>query len=254
MKLSVVIPAHNEEDVIGTMVHMLLAVYDKEILQCIVVDDSSSDTTPKIVRALAKKDKRIKLIRRKPPNGVGRAIREGLKHVDKKATHILTMDADFIRNIPDLTEFFDRIDSCDGLIGSRYKIQHSLVRYPWVKKVFNRSYHVIARLIYGVKQADLTNNFKFYKKEVFDALPLTAHDYAINAETGLYPILLGYNIGEVPITWYARQRGEGESKFELFNVAQYTSSYFSVLVKAMDIKSTPWSPLLHLFNTLLKLL
>jgi dolichol-phosphate mannosyltransferase len=232
MKLSVVIPARNEEEVIEPLVIMLLRVFDEYIHQIIVVDDGSTDNTVMIVKKLSKKDSRVELFSRTPPHGVGRALRDGLKRVKKTATHILTLDADFTRNIPDLFPFFEKINECDGIIGSRYMEKYSLVRYPELKKFFNRSFHLLVRLLYGVNQHDLTNNFKFYKKEVFDALPLSATDYAINAETGLYPILLGYNILELPVIWFARGKNMGQSKFKLLSVAP---GYIQVLRKAKNI-------------------
>lgn len=232
MRLSVIIPARNEAEVIRPMLTMLARVFDKEIIEIIVVDDGSTDDTKKIVSEMHNEDKRIICISRRPPHGVGRAIRDGLKHVKKDATHILTLDADFTRNIPDLFPFFDKIKSCDGIIGSRYMEEYSLVRYPGLKKFFNRSFHALVRLFFGVKHHDLTNNFKLYKKEVFDHLPLTSTDYAINAETGLYPILLGYTIQELPVIWFARGKNMGSSKFKLLSVAP---GYINVLVKAQKI-------------------
>jgi dolichol-phosphate mannosyltransferase len=235
MNTTVILPARNEADSIGIMIKMLLAVYPESIKKVIVVDDGSRDKTAAIVAAIAKKDKRVSLIRRSPPHGVGLTIREGLKNVPLNSDYILSLDADFIRNIPDLELFFTKINEYDGLIGSRYMRSHSLIRYPYVKKICNRVFHLLVRLMYGVKQHDLTNNFKLYKKSVFDTLQLTATDFAINAETGLYPILLGYKIKELPVTWYAREDGMGVSKFNLFQVA---SSYFTVLIKSGKYSQT----------------
>ena len=229
MRVSVILPARNETGVIRKMVTMMLALYSKYILEIIVVDDGSTDDTAKIVKSIAKHDHRVKLISRASPHGVGLAIRTGLKHVSKQATHIFSLDSDFIRNLPDLEDFFIRIKDYDGLIGSRYLRQHSLIRYPATKKFFNRCFHLLVRLLYGVSNADLTNNFKLYKKSVFDRLSLSADGYAVNAETGLYPILLGFHIGEIPVTWYARDDDMGFSKFNLLKVA---SGYIGILVNA----------------------
>jgi glycosyltransferase involved in cell wall biosynthesis len=223
------------------MVIMLLSVYGKWITHVIVVDDCSTDRTAKLVRSMAEKDNRIILISRTPPGGVGLAIREGLKAVPRSTTHILTMDADFIRNIPDLFDFFDRIDGLDGLIGSRYIAPHSLVRYPLFKKFCNRLFHLVVRLIFGVNHKDLTNNFKLYKKSVYKSLPLTKDNFAVNAETGLYPVLLGYDIREIPVTWYAREEDMGLSKFNILKVA---SGYVSVIIEALSFSHTPQARLL----------
>ena len=242
MKVAVVIPARNEEEVIGKMLSLLIAVYDKIISQIVVVNDGSHDRTAGIVSQAARGDRRIKLINRRPPHGVGFALREGLTHVTPQADYILTIDADFIRNIPDLTDFFSHIGKYDGLIGSRYKDPYSLIRYPFFKKVANRAFHWLVRFFLGVKHSDLTNNFKLYRKQVFDNLALTAGDYAVNAETGLYPILMGYNIGELPVTWFARDRSMGRSKFKLLSVAP---GYARILLRASVMSKHPWARLLQ---------
>jgi glycosyltransferase involved in cell wall biosynthesis len=244
MKVTVILPAHNEEAVIGKMILMLLAVYSKWIAHVIVVDDCSSDRTPAIVRALQKSDKRIILIRRKPPGGVGLAIRDGLAAVPPDTTHILSIDADFIRNIPDLFEFFDRINYCDGLIGSRYIKPHSLIRYPMFKKICNRMFHLVIRLVFGIKHKDISNNFKLYKKSVFNSLPLTKTNFAVNAETGIYPILMGFDIREIPVTWYAREDDMGFSKFNILKVA---TGYISVIIDALAYSKNPQARILNRF-------
>jgi len=249
MKVALVLPARDEEAVIGKMVTMMLAVYDAFITHVIVVDDGSRDQTARIVASLAKKDPRITLLRHHPPYGVGLAIREGLSHVPKGTTHILSMDADFLRNVPDLFDFFALIPRYDGLIGSRYVARYSLIHYPFLKRVFNRIFHAMVRLIYGVTTKDLTNNFKLYKKEVFDALPLSATDFGINAETGLYPVLMGYRIGEIPVAWYARERDMGKSKFRLLGVAP---SYIRVLVRAAQFSKRPSARFIRLLCSLKK--
>ncbi|MBI3955358.1 glycosyltransferase family 2 protein, partial [Candidatus Gottesmanbacteria bacterium] len=218
-KVSIIIPARNEEKIIDKMCLILLTLYDKYITEIIVVDDNSTDKTAFIIDKLKITHPKIKLIKRKPPNGVGLAIRDGLKQVSNKSSHIFTIDADFIQNVIDLEEFFLKVNQYDGLIGSRYLSKNSLVNYPLLKKVFNRSFHLLVRLLLGIKHKDLTNNFKIYRKELYLSLPLAANDYSINAETGLYPILMGKNIGEISVVWFARSRNMGTSKFNLLKVA-----------------------------------
>lgn len=230
IKTSVILPARNEEQTIGKMCLSLLALYDKYINEIIVVNDNSTDKTAGVVSRLMKTHPKIKLLNRTPPSGVGLAIRTGLKNVNKKSNYIFTLDADFIRNITDIEEFFNQIDSFDGLIGSRYKEKNSLVNYPPLKKFFNRSFHLLVKVLLGIKHTDLTNNFKLYKKDLYLSLSLTANDYSINAQTGLYPILMGKKIGEIPVVWFARSRNMGYSKFNLIKVAP---GYVKVLLEVM---------------------
>lgn len=233
IKLSIVVPAHNEEENIGKLISAFFKNYRNYINEFIVVNDGSSDETKYVVETLARRNKKIKLINRKPPNGVGLAIRDGIKHVDKKSTHILTMDADFIENVKDLKKFFVEIHNYDGLVGSRYLKPHSLVRYPAFKKFANRSFHFLCNVFLGIKQKDLTNNFKFYNAEIFKRIPMESSNFSINAETGIYPIIYKYKIGEIPVKWIGRTASMGVSKFKVLRVGP---DYIRVLLKSMAVK------------------
>lgn len=233
IKLSIVIPAHNEENNLPKLVKAFFKKYPTEILEILIVNDGSTDKTKEVCKKLKKTFKKIRVINRKPPNGVGLAIREGVRSVNKKCTHVLTLDADFIENVKDIKRFFKIIDNYDGLVGSRYLLPDSLVRYPYIKRVANRGFHTLCLILLGINQKDLTNNFKFYKKEIFEAIPLSSKNFSINAETGIYPIIYGYKIGEVPVKWIGRTASMGLSKFKLVEVGP---DYIKVLSKAFLMK------------------
>ena len=104
-----------------------------------------------------------------------------------------------------------------------------MVNYPLMKKIMNSSFHFIVRALFHIRQKDLTNNFKLYKVEIIRGLPWKSDDFAINAETGIFPIVAGYNIAEVPVSWIQREAGMGKSKFHLFKVGR---SYIKVIGRA----------------------
>ena len=233
MKISIILPAHNEEENISIIVPKLLKAYPKFLNEIIIVNDNSTDGTKDVALRLTKKyGRKIKLINRKKPNGVGYAIRDGIKAVSASSDWILTMDSDFIDNIDDIKKFIDKAkEGYDGIIGSRFLKKHSLINYPLTKSIANRMYHFLLHHVIGIKQSDVTNNFKLYKKEVFNAISLEARNFAINAETGLLPIVHGYKIAEVQVIW--KQRDFGKSKFVVFKLAP---SYLKVFFKILKMK------------------
>jgi len=228
MKLSVILAARNEEENIPKLVSELLKTLNKYILEIIVVNDVSTDGTASIVKDLMKKYRKVKLINRLPPPGVGRAIRTGFANISKKCDWVLTMDSDFISNVPEIIPMLEQVGQNDGVIGSRYMPKGKLVNYPFLKMVSNRIYHLLLRLMLGINQYDLTNNFKLYKREIITSIKWQSDDFAINAETGLFPILKGYKIVEVPVSW--TQRSYGKSHFKVFKLAP---SYIKVFFRAL---------------------
>ena len=73
------IPCHNEEMNVGPLIERILDLYGEYVHEIIPVDDSSTDRTREVIAELAAKDARIKPVYRSPPNGVGRAISDGLR-------------------------------------------------------------------------------------------------------------------------------------------------------------------------------
>ena len=66
------------------------------------------------------------------------------------------------------------------------------------------------------------------RKEVVDRMELEQPGFAINAETGLQPLLMGYAVKEVPISWINRTPDMGLSSFKLVKVG---GGYWQVLIK-----------------------
>lgn len=219
-EISFILPAHNEEEVIGKMVEGLLSRYRDKIMEIIVVDDSSTDNTSSVVESIAKRDNKIRLIKKGPPSGVGYAIMAGFKNVNPKAGYVLIMDSDFLDSISDVGKLISRMEegNCDGVIGSRFTKGGKLEGYPLLKKIMNRSFHFIVRILFGIRQEDLTNNFKLFKREIVEKMPWHSGGFSINAETGILPIVAGYYISEVPVSWIGRSEEMGKSKFNLFKV------------------------------------
>ncbi|MDD5680986.1 MAG: glycosyltransferase family 2 protein [Candidatus Omnitrophica bacterium] len=218
--LSIILIAHNEEAVIGQMVDALLSHYGKELLEIIVVDDSSTDNTSALVEARMKQSRKVRLIKKGPPSGVGYAIRTGFANVSPNTDYVLSMDSDFLENIDDVGTMIRKIEEekLDGVIGSRFTEGGRLVGYPSDKKLMNRGYHFLVRAMFRIKQKDLTNNFKLYKADIVRKMPWRSTGFSMNAETGMLPIIFGYQVGEVPVAWINRSAEMGKSKFKLFKV------------------------------------
>jgi len=132
-----------------------------------------------------------------------------------------------------LTGLFDAADQgADVAIGSRFSRDSVLLNYPFTKILANRVFHVFARILFRKYLRDLTNNLKLMKKEVACNLHLESHDFAANAETGLQPLLLGYKVVEVPISWINRSVDMGFSSFNLFNTGpNYLKVFFRLFYR-----------------------
>lgn len=225
--VSVVIPCHNEEMNIEPLVTRLRDLFGEYLHEIILVDDNSTDATRAVIERLAAEDFRIKPFIRRPPNGVGLAVRDGY-HV-ATGRYVLSMDCDFQHLLPEIRDILDAaaMYGYDVVVGSRFSPHSVLLNYPFLKIVANRGFHLLARIVLLRSFRDLTNNLKLLKREVVEQLILTQPGFAINAETGLQPLVMGYTVKEVPISWINRTPDMGTSSFRLARVG---GDYFRVLI------------------------
>lgn len=215
--VSVVVPCHNEQMNVGPLVTRLRSLFDPYIHEIILVDDNSQDETRAVIQALSNEDPRIKPVYRSPPNGVGLALAEGMRV--SSGRYVLSMDCDFQHLLPEVRELFDAIvEGYDVAVGSRFSRHSVLLNYPFQKIVANRAFHVIANVLLRARFRDLTNNLKLMRRPVVTRLKLLERGFAVNAEIGLQPLLMGYKVKEVPISWIGRGVDMGSSSFRILRV------------------------------------
>jgi dolichol-phosphate mannosyltransferase len=224
---SVVVPCHNEEANIPGLIDALLGMYGDYIAEIIVVNDNSVDRTAEVTREISERDSRVKLVDRKPPNGVGLALKDGFAAATGR--YILTMDCDFGQIVPEFRDLFDAVAAGrDGAIGSRFSHESILINYPFFKIICNRAFHVLVNMLLPGRVRDVSNNLKLFRAEILKNLDIEEPDFAANAETGLKPLLSGYDIQEVPVSWINRTIDMGDSSFRVVKVAP---SYFWALCR-----------------------
>jgi glycosyltransferase involved in cell wall biosynthesis len=212
--ISVVVPCHNEEMNVGPLVDGLLRHYDEYLHEIVLVDDNSKDRTREVMQDLAAREPRVRPYFRTPPNGVGRALADGVRQ--STGRYVLLMDCDFLHILPELREMFDATaEGADVVLGSRFSRDSVLINYPLQKILCNRSFHVLLNMLFHRRIRDVTNNLKLMRREVIDDLDIQSAWFAANAETGLKPLLMGYRVRPVPISWINRTPEMGQSSFSL---------------------------------------
>lgn len=234
--VSFVVPSHNEEMNVGPLVDSILKHYREYVHEILIVNDNSTDDTAEVTREIARCEPCVKLVDRTPPNGVGRALRDGYAAATGK--YILTMDCDFVQIVPELRDLFDAVASgYDGAIGSRFTHESIMVNYPFLKILCNRTFHLLARIILRCSVRDISNNLKLYRAEVLKNLEISQPHFAANAETGLKPVMAGYRIKEVPVSWINRTVEMGKSSFRIFGVGpQYLLALWDVIVSSRRLR------------------
>lgn len=215
MKLSVLIPAHNEEECIEATVSELYAELrangiDHEIL---IVNDNSTDGTQAIVERLNTTIPSVRYVNSVPPSGYGLAVRRGLEEYTGDAVAIYMADASDTPE--DLVRFFRVMESTgtDCVFGSRFMNGSRVVDYPLPKLVLNRLANVFIQVLFRLRYNDMTNAFKLFRRGTIDGLhPILSHHFNLTVELPLKAIVRGYEYEIVPNAWINRKTGVSKLK------------------------------------------
>ena len=237
MKLSIVIPAHNEEDCIGQTIKEIVLELEKEKIshEIIAVNDSSTDSTPKVLEELTKSYSTLRIINRKPPCGFGRAIRDGLSSITGDAVGVVM--GDLSDDPKDIVKCFRKIEEgYDCVFGSRFMKGSKVHDYPIIKLTINRLANTFIQALFLTKANDVTNAFKLYKTEVIRAVePIQALFFNITVEIPLKALARGFSYVQIPINWYGRK--SGVSKMHIRDLSRkYLFTVFYVWLEKILLK------------------
>jgi dolichol-phosphate mannosyltransferase len=217
MKLSVVLPAYNEE---GSIEETLRALYaqlhaeqiDHEIL---VVNDNSKDNTLGLLTSLQADIPTLVVHTNHGPNGFGYAIRYGLERFSGDC--VAVMMSDLSDDPADLVAFYRKMvaENLDCVFGSRFIRGGATYDYPKHKYIINRLANTLIRLLVGIPYNDSTNAFKMYRKHTIDGLkPFLSAHFNLTIELPLKAITRGYSWAVLPNSWRNRKAGESNLKIK----------------------------------------
>ena len=215
-KLTVVIPARDEEGCIASTVeHLNLELRLREIPhEIVVVDDGSRDSTWEILETLKSRMPALAAVRNPGPHGFGRAIVYGLNHMTGDA--VVVMMADESDDCRDVVRYWQILnEGWECVFGSRFVSGGGTIDYPQFKLFINRLVNFGIRLLFRIPLNDTTNAFKAYRRTVIDGCrPLIAPHFNLTVELPLKSIVRGYSWTVIPITWRNRRTGEAKLKLK----------------------------------------
>ena len=206
MKLTLLIPTYNEEEIIKSTLIQVLNYLSKQKYswEVLVVDDGSTDNTPKIVEGFRKKGVRLETLSEN--KGKGAALKVGVKSAGGE--YIIFSDADLSVPIENIERFLHELDKQDVVIGSRRASGAIIeVHQPWLRENMGRVFTYISKIITNTKISDFTCGFKGFAavvaKDIFERSQVERWSY--DAEILYLASKLGYSIKELPVTWKNRK-------------------------------------------------
>jgi len=174
MKLSVVIPAYNEEKRIAGTLDVYLAALDREFggdFEALIVCDGCLDRTPEIVRSFAARHPAVRLLTFPRRLGKGGGVRAGFEV--SRGEIVGFVDADGAFPVEDVLRLIRAVEAgADCAIASKWKGRRFFkVSEPFFRKAGSRALSVFLRLAFGLRQSDTQAGCKFFKGNVLRSLP-----------------------------------------------------------------------------------
>jgi glycosyltransferase involved in cell wall biosynthesis len=207
MFLSVIIPVWNEETTLGIIVPRIADLdFDKQI---IIVDDFSSDETPRVIEALKSRyGSMIKSFRHEKNMGKGAGISTALAAVEGDI--IIIQDADLEYHPEDYPVALRLIEQgwADAVFGSRFLGPHRVFLY-W-HYLANKTLTFIVNVISNSILSDMETGFKVFRADVFKSLSIESFKFDFEVEVTMKLLRRKYRVYEIPITYTGRTYSEGK--------------------------------------------
>jgi glycosyltransferase involved in cell wall biosynthesis len=195
VRVSVIIPTHNEAQAIG---HVLGDLPADLVTEVIIVDSNSTDGTPDLARSMGAR------VIEEPRRGYGRACLTGLANTQNPDV-VVFLDGDYSDRPSELPAILAPIieGRADITLGSRFSGKISRGALPWHQSFGNHLAAGLIRLLYNVKVSDL-GPFRAGRAHVLRALALEETTYGWAVEMILKGAVAGFRIVEVSVSYYPR--------------------------------------------------
>ena len=205
MKLSIIIPAYNEEKRIIPVLedyHQFFKEKLKKDFQMIVIPNNCSDKTTEIVKDYCRTKPQIKQFEIKEYSGKGGAVMRGFKEAEGDL--IGFVDSDRSTSPEEFFKLYENIEKNDGIIGSRRIKGAKVIPKRSVKKGLSSFlFNIITRILFQLNYKDTQCGAKIFKKDIAKYLVKNSKEKGWIFDVELLNICKkkNYKILEFPINW-----------------------------------------------------
>ncbi|MCP4652152.1 MAG: glycosyltransferase family 2 protein [Candidatus Omnitrophica bacterium] len=214
MKVTVILPAYNEEESLKDLISKIHEVLGQEC-EVIVINDASTDNTASVAV-----DCGARVIHNPYNMGNGAAVKRGIRKASGQA--IVLMDADGQHNPEEIPKLLEGLSDFDMVVGARTKSAQVFWR-----KIANNIYNCLASYISGMKIDDLTSGFRAFKKDkAMKFLYLLPNTFSYPSTLTLSFIKAAYSVKFIEASVLPRQKGKSK-----INLLSDGTRFFVIIMK-----------------------
>ena len=201
-KISIIMPAYNEEVHIHSSIQETLKTVDNFgcDYEIIVVDDGSKDHTYREILRAASSDDKVKVVQYENNAGKGFALLQGFKYVSGDLVIFLDADMDLHPGQIQILFNYMKMYNADVVIGSKRHPQ-SEVNYPCRRKIISDIYYLVTRTLFNLPVKDTQTGLKIFKyeplKEAISKIVIKKYAFDLEILVSLHH--LSYKIVSAPI-------------------------------------------------------
>ena len=201
LRVSVIIPALNEEESIGSVVR---AMPWSEIAECIVVDNGSTDRTAEIARAAG-----ARVVN--SPRGYGQACAAGARAAMISSDVLVFLDGDGSDDVSAMSRMVGPIErgEADFVIGSRMRGKVEPGALNGAQVFAAKLIGLLVKMLYGFRYTDM-GPFRAIRRECLEAMNMREMTYGWNLEMQIKAVRMGLRVVEIPVDYRCRVGGESK--------------------------------------------
>jgi glycosyltransferase involved in cell wall biosynthesis len=209
MRLSVIIPAYNEEKTIAAVLTALFREVPN-LYEAIVVDDGSKDNTAQIVEEFCQEIPRVRLIRQPSNQGKTAALRAGF--AASTGEIVIVQDADLEYDPVDIPGLIEPIENgkADVVFGSRFLTRRASRILYFRHYMANQFLTFLSNLFTDLNFTDVETGYKAFRGEIIRNMIIETRGFGFEIEVTAKVAKLKCRVYEVPISYYGRTYEEGK--------------------------------------------
>lgn len=228
--ISVFFPCYNDEKTVEGLVEDAFSVLRKltRDYEVIVVDDASGDGSREVLKRLAKKHRRLRLVFHEQNQGYGGALRSGFAHVSKELVFYTDGDGQYdAKELPFLLDLMtDDVNFINGIKMTRHD--------PTYRVFAGNLYSFVARWLFWLPVYDVDCDFRLIRRELVQKLDLKSHSGSICIELVKKAQRKGAKFRQVSVHHYERRFGQSQffrPKRLLSTLFELSRLWFGLMVK-----------------------